>query len=247
MGCGTALPSLALLQWHLSAHLPPQSQSPSSSNHTTPSPLHLTLADYNPTVLTLVTLPNILLTWALTRHLLSTSDTDGEFDIDDATLASFRADLQSCNVELDFVSGAWSPQFVSLVTAPSPRVDDNGKKNESFNPEVNEEVLVLAAETIYSPFALRSFAEALMGILASENTAHHGRGVAKKNGETEGRKIRALVGAKKVYFGVGGSVEDFLVEVKGRGADVWTLREEEDGVRRAVVGVSIRVTPHLEI
>lgn len=47
----------------------------------------------------------------------------------------------------------------------------------------------------------------------------------------------ALVGAKKVYFGVGGSLEDFLEGVRGVGGVVKVVREEEDGVRRAVVEV----------
>ena len=49
----------------------------------------------------------------------------------------------------------------------------------------------------------------------------------------------ALVGAKKVYFGVGGSVEDFCDAVKARNGLVEQIREEEEGVRRTVVEVRL--------
>lgn len=218
MGCGTALPSLALLQWHLGT---------SRTAATIPKPLQLSLADYNPTVLSLVTLPNVLLTWAQSRGLLE--DAEGEFEIDDQILEDFCKDLEKARVQLNFVSGAWSEEFVKLIS--KTQIDCSAI-------EFAGETLVLAAETIYSPFALRSFAEALMGILASE----HGLNDKKKQvegGEKRMIRARALVGAKKVYFGVGGSIEDFVVDVKGKGATVLNLREEEDGVRRAVVEVSV--------
>jgi hypothetical protein len=49
----------------------------------------------------------------------------------------------------------------------------------------------------------------------------------------------ALVAAKKVYFGVGGSMEDFCDLVRGKGGLVEQIREESDGVRRAVVEVRL--------
>jgi hypothetical protein len=50
----------------------------------------------------------------------------------------------------------------------------------------------------------------------------------------------ALIAAKKVYFGVGGSMEDFCDLVRKRGASVEQIREESDGVRRAVVEVRLQ-------
>lgn len=47
----------------------------------------------------------------------------------------------------------------------------------------------------------------------------------------------ALIGAKKMYFGVGGSIEDFVEDVTAKGALVEQIREESDGVRRAVIEV----------
>jgi protein-histidine N-methyltransferase len=82
---------------------------------------------------------------------------------------------------------------------------------------------VVGAETIYSPAALNSFAETLMTLL-------------KKGDSVE---KTALIAAKKVYFGVGGSMEDFCDIVRSKGGVVEQIREESDGVRRAVVEVKI--------
>lgn len=83
---------------------------------------------------------------------------------------------------------------------------------------MEDKLLILAAETIYSPTALQNFATTLMGILK----------------DCVGS---ALVGAKKVYFGVGGSMEDFCSQVEEKGAVVDRIREEEGGVRREIVEV----------
>lgn len=199
MGCGTALPSLALFQWRLA-----QDHNSSSLS------LSLSLADYNPSVLQLVTVPNILLSWAQ-LHFGSSWEPEGELDIDDELLHAFSAGLQERNINLSFYSGAWSPEFVQLVTSTS-----SNKVRSS-----NSSLLVLGAETIYSPMALKSFTESLMTILHLQDNS----------------ESMALIAAKKVYFGVGGSIEDFCDALRARGGKVEQIREEADGVRRAVVEV----------
>jgi hypothetical protein len=197
MGCGTALPSLVLFQWQLS-------QAHQSSE------LSLSLADYNPSVLQLVTVPNILLSWAQ-QHSESSWEPEGELDIDDGLLRAFSTGLEQCNIKLSFYSGAWSPAFIQLVNSTS-----NSQKGVLDAP-----LLILGAETIYSPMALNSFTESLMMILELQ----------------ERDESMALVAAKKVYFGVGGSIEDFCDEIMARGGTVKQIREETDGVRRAVMEV----------
>ena len=194
MGCGTALPSLALFQRQL------------AQEHNSAA-LTLSLADYNPSVLQLVTVPNVLLSWAQLRSE-SSWEPEGELDIDDEFLHTFSAGLAQRNIKLSFYSGAWSPEFVELVTSTS-------------SSQKRAPLLVLGAETIYSPMALKSFTESLMTILDLQ-------------GQSESM---ALVAAKKVYFGVGGSIGDFCNAVKARGGKVEQIREEVDGVRRAVVEV----------
>jgi hypothetical protein len=196
MGCGTALPSLALFQWQL------------AQEHNSSS-LSFSLADYNPSVLQLVTVPNMLLSWAQLR-VGPSWEPEGELDIDDKLLHAFSTELEQYGIKLSFYSGAWSPGFVQLVTSTS-----------SNQRGFDSSLLVLGAETIYSPMALKLFAESLMTILNLQ-------------GQNEGM---ALVAAKKVYFGVGGSMEDFCDAVRARGGKVEQIREEVDGVRRAVVEV----------
>lgn len=81
--------------------------------------------------------------------------------------------------------------------------------------------LVLGSETIYSPATTGLFTDVLLGAL--------------------GKGGRGLVAAKQIYFGVGGSVGDFVSGVEGRRAG-WgckIVREERDvGVGRSIVEVS---------
>jgi hypothetical protein len=193
MGCGTALPSLVVFQWQLSDG----SSSPG---------LNLSLADYNPSVLQLVTLPNILLSWAKIQSGASWKP-EGELDIDAKLLCAFKDGLKTHGIKLSFFSGAWGPEFVQHVGSV-PKADSSS-------------LLVLAAETIYSPAALSSFTESLMNILDIE----------------DGDEGSALVAAKMVYFGVGGSIEDFSNAVRARDGLVEHIREELVGIRRAVVGI----------
>lgn len=197
LGCGTALPSLAAFQWQLQQDVA-----------STKAAFHLSLADYNPSVLQLVTLPNILLSWAQFKARESW-ELEGELEINPELIEAFISDMVHHNITLSFFSGAWSPEFV-----------DNIKKQIISEPA---SLTVIGAETIYSPMALKSFAETLMAILAAQSD--HDR--------------TAFVAAKKVYFGVGGSIEDFCDLAREMDAVVEQVREESDGVRRTVVEVGI--------
>lgn len=167
----------------------------------------LGLADYNPTVLQLVTLPNLLLSWAQTTKP-GLWKAEGELEIGPEVIQEFLASMESSVIKLSFFSGAWSPEFVQMV-------DQDASSTARLT--------VIGAETIYSPAALKSFAETLMSLL-------------KKGDSVE---KTALIAAKKVYFGVGGSMEDFCDIVRSKGGVVEQTREELDGVRRAVVEVKI--------
>ena len=201
------MPSLALFQWALAGRLSGEK-----------SPLVLTLADYNPTVLELVTLPNFLLAWALLKRgkddvLEDAFSMEGELELTEDVVKAFRHSLTSNQIELSFLSGAWSPDFVDILysTSITPLAAENTT------------TLVMGAETIYSPFALDSFATTLLSILERERRE-------RPNGSAT-----AIVAAKKLYFGVGGSLDDFVNKMTGLGARVETVHEENEGVRRGVV------------
>ncbi|GKT83441.1 histidine protein methyltransferase 1 [Colletotrichum tofieldiae] len=205
LGCGTALPSLALLQWAMRDSAPR-------------SPLLLTLADYNPTVLQLVTLPNFILAWALQRRdqnptLQEAFALEDELELTPEVLQQFQDFLASSQISLNFISGGWSVELVDLLYATQSKLD----KSDSFD------TLLVGAETIYSPFALDAFNEMVFAILRREQS------------ERSNCQSQALVGAKRLYFGVGGSLDDFVDKARGKGAIVDQVREEAEGVRRGVV------------
>ncbi|KAI1767597.1 hypothetical protein GGR53DRAFT_100697 [Hypoxylon sp. FL1150] len=206
LGCGTALPSLALFQWSLSLR-----------GHDNNCGLSLVLADYNPSVLQLVTLPNFILCWALHQRaesqvLADAFSSEGELDLTPEVIKGFEEFLSTRRISLSFFSGAWSTEFVDLVSsekAPSP---GNGSKRHT---------IILGAETIYSPFALRAFTQTIFSLMEQERA--------------KGNAAESLVGAKKLYFGVGGSLDDFVAGARELGANVEELRIETEGVRRGVV------------
>lgn len=208
LGAGTAVPSLTLFARLLSQAEPGQSQRKTL----------FTFADYNSDVLRLVTLPNLLLTWHNSRSQTAisaastTPDQDEELDITPELVQEFKDDLAQRGISVDFVSGAWSPEFVDLVFSSG----DSARKT-----------LVLASETIYSPASLAAFSETLLALLRRSNTAS--------------AKSRALVAAKKVYFGVGGGVDEFLAvlgNVCANELDVQQkLNVQSEGVGRVVLEV----------
>lgn len=178
------------------------------------------LADYNPTVLQLVTLPNFILAWAihhqkelpLLNEAFSPEGTEGELDLTPEILEAFQEFLSTRDISLLFFSGGWSPEFVDMITNTRTRIDSS---------VAEQGTIIIGAETIYSPFALSSFLQTILTLMEHE--------------KSHGRAVEVLVGAKRLYFGVGGSLDDFVVQARERGATVEPLREETEGVRRGVV------------
>ncbi|KAL4986922.1 hypothetical protein BDW68DRAFT_118891 [Aspergillus falconensis] len=216
LGSGTAVPSLALFAQLLARTAIETTSTPAKKKRRT----HFTFADYNSAVLRLVTLPNLLLTW---NHFIShrnptrpsdvqvedkvESQEEDMLDITPDLLEGFQSDLARRGITVTFISGAWSPSFVELAFS---------------SPELaGYRTLVLASETIYSPASLAAFSETLLALLRRPSSG--------------GSASRALVAAKKVYFGVGGGVDEFLAVLRSvAGGDVGV--EELMDVRSAGVG-----------
>lgn len=185
---------------------------------------NLTLADYNASVLRLVTLPNLLLTWSLHPSVQSqlpsqpedaaeqtqqsATDESPDLDITPDLIQRFISDIAYRGIVISLVAGSWSSEFVQLAL-PS-----------SSSP--SSSLLVLASETIYSPAYMHLFTSTLLELLR------------KKAGES-----KALVAAKRVYFGVGGGIEEFRhVVAEMGGKDVGERVDVKDGgVGRVVVEV----------
>ncbi|XTI92772.1 hypothetical protein V2W45_1318978 [Cenococcum geophilum] len=208
LGCGTALPTLLLFHYAITQSIP----------------LYLTLADYNASVLRLVTLPNLLLTFASTLPATTSpfstdqpnpllTEQNGDLNITPELVASFRQVLVSLPITLTLISGSWTPTSKLLPLIATA-------------PEMN--TFVIASETIYSPSSLSAFTEAMIGILSRV------------------RSGKAVVAAKRVYFGVGGSVDTFRIECSNRGAVAYEIEFDGlggegngGGVRRCLVEVQM--------
>jgi protein-histidine N-methyltransferase len=85
---------------------------------------------------------------------------------------------------------------------------------------------VLASETIYSPAALSNFTTAVVSILK------------------EVRLGKAFIAAKRIYFGVGGSVDAFKIECAQQGAVAAEVENHgvdlgEGGVKRCLLEVQM--------
>ena len=208
----------------LFAHILAQT-SPTENIATVRPKAHFTFADYNDAVLRLVTLPNLILTWQNSRQQIlveenpaqtsSRSEQDEELDITPELVAEFRNDLAQRGITIDLISGAWSPEFVDLVFS-QPGLE-------------NCKTLVLASETIYSPATLLPFSETLVALL-------------RRSG-TQANRTRALIAAKKVYFGVGGGVDEFLAVLKSVCGDELHVEQRLDVQSEGVGRVVLEVEP----
>ncbi|KAJ5552969.1 hypothetical protein N7494_002347 [Penicillium frequentans] len=217
LGSGTAVPSLTLFAHVLSKTEPLEGAAPQRK-------ILFTCADYNDAVLRLVTLPNLLLTW---HHIRQQSNAvvpdqepapvqpEEELDITPELINEFKNDLTRRGIVLNFISGAWSPEFVGLVFEAC--------ESQEFK------TLLLASETIYSPASLNAFSETLLELL--------------RRSSTSSAKSRAMIAAKKVYFGVGGGVDEFLAVLKDVSASGLAVEQRLDVQSEGVGRVVLEVTP----
>lgn len=178
-------------------------------------------------------MPNLLLTWNYVVNLQQgksgqvesqggekgkekeEEEEEDELDVTPELLEAFQQDLVNRGITVDFISGAWSPAFVDLSFPPG--ID--GKYNQT---------LILASETIYSPSSLGAFSETLLALI-------------RQSAAAQGCNARALVAAKKVYFGVGGGVDEFLAVLRDIGNQEVEVKQKLDvkseGVGRVVLDI----------
>lgn len=177
-----------------------------------------------------MTLPNLLLTWNYIVNIRQKqsgqvqsqeknegAEEEEELDVTPELLEAFQQDLASRGITVDFISGAWSPAFVDL-SFPS---GIEGKYNQT---------LILASETIYSPASLGAFSETLLALL-------------RRSAAAQGSKSRALVAAKKVYFGVGGGVDEFLAVLRDIGNQEVEINQNMDVKSEGVGRVLLDIVP----
>lgn len=185
---------------------------------------HFTFADYNSAVLRLVTLPNLILTW---NHFINHRNASASSD-------SHAEDTQGTQEEeLDITPELLEGLQTDLARRGITIDFISGAWSPLFvdlvfsSPELaGYKRLVLASETIYSPASLAAFSETLLALF-------HRYPV----------ESRALVAAKKVYFGVGGGVDEFLAVLRDVSGDNLDIEQRVDvksgGVGRIILEIKL--------
>ncbi|QLQ78969.1 hypothetical protein HG537_0B03160 [Torulaspora globosa] len=183
LGCGTALPTEYVYSKFL--QLQPAKD------------VNFILSDYNKSVLRLVTIPNLIITWA--KVVLSEEQycqlqrcndetipvRSDELLLTDQLLQAFYHDMQTRRITINLMSGTWGRSFTNLL---APKLS------------AHSGILAITSETIYQPENLPVVAETLLDIILTNKNS----------------KVKALVAAKDIYFGVGGSIIEFDKYLKNR-------------------------------
>ncbi|KGR14130.1 hypothetical protein MG5_00865 [Candida albicans P57072] len=215
LGCGTALPSCFLLLKKFQSIK--ESNQQQQEHHQVG--LRLILSDFNYDVLRLVTVPNLLIHWASTisieqLHELTSTTNDDDDDgggggdkiesrfVNDEILITtklidqFKNDLNNYNIELQFISGSWGNEFINL-----PAIKD--KDTNGIDIDV-----IISSETIYSLDTLPIVAESIKTIF--QQSSSKSIATSKNNNNNNNNNKLAIIAAKNIYFGVGGSLIEFL-------------------------------------
>ena len=172
----------------------------------------LILADYNEHVLTHASIANLVLTYA---KFSSTNDADC------SAVEAGYGDI-SINTELVNAFRHWLDQNkIQIFGISGPW---NTIFEEMVNTKLQGQKLILASETIYQPESVEPFVKVLLGLMKNEvSTEQHNQ---------------ALVAAKKVYFGVGGGIDEFLSCLMQAGGDSNTVWESsKTGIGRAILSI----------
>lgn len=182
--------------------------------HRSPSwrSVRLSVADYNLPVLENATVPNLLLTWYFAQSI-AIPQAAGDLDITPDLLSRFLRDLEDKAISISGISGSWNEAF-SDILAPF----------EYSQRRCRIETIFLASETIYSLDSIHAFTKVLLKALQFAEETH--------------ASGKALVAAKKLYFGVGGGVDEFLKVLKelgGKGETVWESKDK--GVGKVIMEV----------
>ena len=131
--------------------------------------VHLSVADYNLSVLENATIPNLFLTWYFVQ-CKAVPEPAGDLEITPNLLSRFVQDLSDKAISISGISGTWSEAFSDLLVP-----------FRNFHLSSRTETIILASETIYSPVSIRAFTRILLKALKStKETQGHGRALVSK-------------------------------------------------------------------
>lgn len=179
-------------------------------------PMRFVLSDYNDTVLRLATLPNFVLTWALNTQ----PDGSAGFNMD----VSSKGDLDITKTILERFQEDLSAKNINFVFLSGPWSQKLANLVPNSSPDLG--TVVLAAETIYSPDSTQAFVELLVSLLK------------------RAKMSKAMIAAKRMYFGVGGSVDGLKEACREHGAVAYEIENHgvpgmDSGVGRALIEVQM--------
>ncbi|RMZ67505.1 Histidine methyltransferase 1 [Pyrenophora seminiperda CCB06] len=186
--------------------------------------MYFTLTDYNADVLRLVTVPNLVLAWVATleederRGVLGDEEGMGAGGVG----VEDEGELQVTPELIAAFRRSLEERGITLTLVSGSWTPTEALlKLVPSAPELN--TFILGSETIYSPASLQAFTDAIVGLMGRV------------------RLGKTVVAAKRVYFGVGGSVDGFREECARRGCVGVEVEFEglEEGVRRCLVEVQM--------
>lgn len=197
LGCGTALPTCFLLMKKF------LEQDKTGANYI--------LSDFNYDVLRLVTVPNIIIHWA------STLEPQRLFELTVAkssTGIELEADAPVLNNDEVLITEALITEFIhQLVDYNVQILFVSGSWGRQFNSLLRQIPIdfIISSETIYSPESLPIVAESIIEILTQSNVSHSA----------------SLIASKNFYFGVGGSVVEFVNYLEKKNLNSFSIAVKE--------------------
>ncbi|EKD01887.1 hypothetical protein A1Q2_03814 [Trichosporon asahii var. asahii CBS 8904] len=254
VGCGTGLPSAYLLRSILASQAE-GSKGKGKEGETEKKEERrktvLHLQDYNLPVLSLVTLPNLILATlpflpdsarGCAKAQIVGDEEDipfspklpGTLELSPAVLDAFQSALEDAGVELRFTHGDWSGMAAEVA------------KDSPYN-------LILTAETIYAEGSVGALLD-LLKAAARDGDVKVVKEIKATNDESVEQALDGLalddwtkkplreqsvilLAAKVLYFGVGGGLESFLGQVRAAGGWSSRVRDWVKGVGRSVVRI----------
>lgn len=178
--------------------------------------IRLVLSDYNKAVLRLVTVPNLVINWFMRLDESKKESLKESFKI--------QADIES---ELQLSEELILAFCKDVVTNRGFLIElISGSWSREFLKLLNlgtTEALILSSETIYSPNVVPVLSETVLSLV--KGNSHN----------------FALVAAKDIYFGVGGTVHEFLKYLESKrkldNIDFTVLKISTGGLNRSIVEI----------